>query len=315
MKYRTAYPNELCHYGVLGMKWGVRRYQNYDGTRIGTGGAPVIKPSSLKGGVQRVGTGEAQRSSIPNALKKSVAGGQGGRAKGTVRLAAMAGGSQNGDSNSEEAPKKKSLREAVLEPSVKKGKGKDDTSVAQEVTKSTANIVKESKELAKEFKKTDPRVKAEQQKQERSQMQKARKMSDKELRDNINRIKMEKEYVSLTTKETKTGYDKVINVLDKAEPFVKIAAEIAGLVLLLYKVKKAMHAGLDDYSIEDDRSEIYDYCVNNNIDSDVIVHAMAFDLDYILDYYNISEEELTHILNDLDEEYIGDYIEHLENGK
>lgn len=29
---RQVYPNELMHYGILGQKWGIRRYQNPDGT-------------------------------------------------------------------------------------------------------------------------------------------------------------------------------------------------------------------------------------------------------------------------------------------
>ena len=29
--------NELCHYGVLGMRWGVRRYQNEDGSYTNAG--------------------------------------------------------------------------------------------------------------------------------------------------------------------------------------------------------------------------------------------------------------------------------------
>lgn len=36
---RMPYPNELCHYGIYGMKWGIRRYQNPDGTLTAAGKA------------------------------------------------------------------------------------------------------------------------------------------------------------------------------------------------------------------------------------------------------------------------------------
>ncbi len=36
-EYNHSYPNELYHYGVKGMKWGVRRYQNKDGSYTSEG--------------------------------------------------------------------------------------------------------------------------------------------------------------------------------------------------------------------------------------------------------------------------------------
>ena len=279
----TVGPNELYHYGVLGMKWGVRRYQNYDGTRIGTGGKPVIDKAKQ----------------AESGARETVVGGLGGKAKGLERLAATAHTPSGDNGTSEESNGKKSLPESVFGPSVKKGKGKEDTSVAQETGKHVLELDRAAKDSLKAVKDIDPKVKEARQKQEKSLSDKAKKMSDKELRDSINRIKMEREYVSLNRKDTETGYDKAIDILDKAEPFIRVATEVAGLLLLMYKIKGAMKQSASD----DDISEIFVYCVENGFDNDIIKHATNLDIDYILDYYDLTEDDLQHLLDSEDELY------------
>ena len=49
----------LAHHGILGMKWGVRRYQNYDGTLTDAGKKHVSDGSASARRIGIIGRGVA----------------------------------------------------------------------------------------------------------------------------------------------------------------------------------------------------------------------------------------------------------------
>lgn len=271
-----VYSDELYHYGVKGMRWGVRRYQNYDGTRIGTGGAPVTDPAKAAG--------------------DSVALGQGGKAKGLSKLAATAPSfpSLGGKADPENKKKIKKTVEVLSEPSVKQGKGRDNISPAEDLAKKGKRIAESGERLAEFGEKHDKSVQQKNEEARQKQMDKAKKMSDQELRESINRIKMEREYTSLTTKETESGWTKAKEIFSVSKEVLEITGTVIGIIASILAIKKSLgHA-----DISENADDLMMLLGSYDFDEDVIAHAMDLDEKYLMQAFDISEED------------VEDYLEH-----
>ena len=111
--------------------------------------------------------------------------------------------------------------------SEKNGKDKPNISPAEKIVKNTSDALNAADRLHQYTKKKKPDTRKEQ----------MAKMSDDELRRRINRLDMEKRYLSLTEDEVDRGKDYFDKTVDIANNVATLALAAGGVIAMIRKIK------------------------------------------------------------------------------
>ena len=173
--------SELYHYGVLGMKWGRRRYQNKDGTLTAAGKKRYERDAKDKGwtmgddGVARSGGKKNRKVEDPNADRWV----------------------------------------------------KEDLERSKRLADSGSNMVNQLKNAKNTYERNRPK-----------QTMDLSNMTDKEMREQINRKLLERQYNDLFAQETVSkGRENVSKVLDYSGSALAVTGSALGIALAIKELR------------------------------------------------------------------------------
>lgn len=208
---------ELYHYGVLGMKWGRRRYQNKDGSLTSAGKrrrkdygqeAKTMSDQDLRSSINRM-----------NLERRYVNLSKGRSSKASNRLDTASKAASIGSEAGKIAKDGYTMMDLDSKNVKLTGQGLNVMSKTASGAKKIGNIIDDRKHAK--------RAKT-----------KLKDMSDKDLQDLVNRMDLEQQYSSLKQETVSRGKMSTREVLDIVGSAVSIGASATAMAVSIYNLRK-----------------------------------------------------------------------------